>query len=63
MSQYTVEQECEKTCLNCRNYEANLLEDSFGPYLSEYCKCGHYRQVGRYAEPCKDFKDVSGNDA
>ena len=55
MSQYTVKHQCDKTCFDCKHYEGSILEDSMGPYLSEYCKMGHYENVGRYSEPCKDF--------
>ena len=58
MPQYTVRHQCDRTCANCEYYDWDIFEDSFGPYTEEYCTKGNYGHVGRYSEPCKDFKEI-----
>ena len=61
MPGYTVKHQCDRTCQDCKHYEGDILEDSFGPYLSEYCKMGHYDNVGMYSKPCKDYRENRKN--
>jgi hypothetical protein len=58
MEQCNVKEKPELTCANCKYYDWDIFEDSFGQYTDEYCAKGNYGHVGRYSETCRDFNDV-----
>ena len=61
MGQYTVKHQRDRTCLNCEHYDWAIIQDSFGEAVQEYCDKNHYDHVSRYAEPCKDYKEIGEN--
>ena len=60
MSQYTVEHQTDKTCIDCEYYDYEIVHDSFGEMVTEYCVKGKYEHVGWSAEACDAFKVKNG---
>lgn len=58
MGQYTVKHQRDRTCADCKFYDFNTFEDSFGEWTEENCDKGRLEYVNRYSEPCEDFEEM-----
>lgn len=57
MGYYKVKHPADKDCKDCKYFDLDIYEDSFGPVTDVNCKKGNYAHVDYYAEACKDFRD------